>query len=54
VLARKIGRLAAEPERIREMGRASHRLARPHAAEAIGDIAERLLTGDREGGDDVP
>jgi len=53
VLARKIGRLAAAPERIREMARAARRLARPQAATAIGDVADELLRGKPARGGDV-
>jgi UDP-N-acetylglucosamine--N-acetylmuramyl-(pentapeptide) pyrophosphoryl-undecaprenol N-acetylglucosamine transferase len=43
ILSRKITRLVAERENIRSMGRSAQRLARPRAAEAIADVADRLL-----------
>jgi len=53
VLARKIGRLAAEPETVRRMSREARRLARPHATTAICDIAGALLGASGPGGADV-
>lgn len=53
VLARKIGRLAAEPESVRAMARAARRLARPHAAAAIADVADELLGAAAARGGDV-
>lgn len=58
LLARKIGRLAAEPEAVKRMSRAARKLARPHATAAICDVADGLLRGDRPadtpGDTDVP
>lgn len=45
LLAASISRLAADPEGLREMGRAARALARPDATRRIADLAERLLEG---------
>jgi len=44
-LAAAIGELAADPARMRKMGRAARTLARPDAARDIVDLATRLIDG---------
>ena len=42
-LVARVSGLAADPERLRAMGRAARSLARPEATGRIADLAERLL-----------